>query len=625
MADSRVIARRFRPQAFDEVVGQEAITRTLRNSIQSGRVHHAYLFTGARGVGKTTTARILAKALNCGKGITTEPCGTCPSCLEIATSSSLDVHEIDAASHTGIDNVREVIISTVQINPARDRYKIFIIDEVHQLSSSAFNALLKTIEEPPPHVVFVMATTEMHKVPETILSRCQIFEFRTIATGNIFGQLRKIATDLGIDVSDGALLAIARAGEGSMRDAESALDQVISFAGNRVADGDVSAALGLVDTQTLVEIMQAIAGQDAQQTIRLVDEVVSRGYDLRNLCRELMVFVRGLLVVKAVGFDQELVQMPAEESEAIVALAESFSEQDLIRFFSLLVKTEQDIRLSSQPRFHLEIGLMKLVQATRLYMIEDALARIADLQSRLGVSGTAPARLASGAGARSAPAAPPAGANRSSAPRSAAPPRVTGPRSSVGGDGAYRERGSDEYRESSSQPGTGPDPTSRQPAASARYELAAEEPPPFLAEPDQTRGSGASHISKGHSNTGGQEEAESILGLVEARGKMMLLSALDHAESVAVDGDLLRVSYSEAGVHFKNKLEAREARRSLEELAREALGRPIVLAVAVGAQSPASAKKQDAADARREAETHPAVRSVVDLFHGEVIEVIKPE
>src|SRR6185436_4973901 len=194
MSDSQVIARKFRPQAFDQVIGQDAITRTLRNAIKSGRLHHAYLFTGARGVGKTTTARILAKALNCVKGITTDPCGQCDSCLEIATSSSLDVHEIDGASHTGIDNVREVIISTVQISPARDRYKIFIIDEVHQISAHAFNALLKTLEEPPPHIVFIMATTELHKVPDTILSRCQIFEFRTINTRSIFEQLKSIAT-----------------------------------------------------------------------------------------------------------------------------------------------------------------------------------------------------------------------------------------------------------------------------------------------------------------------------------------------------------------------------------------------------------------------------------------------
>ena len=210
MSDSHVIARKFRPQSFDQVVGQEAITRTLMNSIKSGRLHHAYLFTGARGVGKTTTARILAKALNCAKGITSEPCDACPSCLDITASRSIDVQEIDAASHTQVDNVREVIINSIAISPARDRHKIFIIDEVHQLSSHSFNALLKTIEEPPPRVVFILATTDQGKVPETILSRCQIFEFRTITLKKIVEQLRYIAGKEGVQIGDAALLAIAR-------------------------------------------------------------------------------------------------------------------------------------------------------------------------------------------------------------------------------------------------------------------------------------------------------------------------------------------------------------------------------------------------------------------------------
>ena len=317
MSESQVIARKFRPKTFDEVVGQEAITRTLSNALTTGRLHHAYLFTGARGVGKTTTARIFAKALNCVKGITTEPCGVCASCKEIATSSSMDVLEIDAASNTGVDNVREVIINSISIAPARDRHKIFIIDEVHMLSTQAFNALLKTLEEPPPRVVFIMATTELQKVPETILSRCQIFEFRTITLKKIVGQLRHIADNLGVKISDSALLAVARAGEGSMRDAESALDQVISFAGLEVTDEDVSAALGLVDIETLNQTIRAIAEQSPERIFRIVDEVVSRGYDLRNFCREMIVHLRSLLVVKIAGFDAELVQMPQSEGEQL--------------------------------------------------------------------------------------------------------------------------------------------------------------------------------------------------------------------------------------------------------------------------------------------------------------------
>ncbi|HEU4388890.1 MAG TPA: DNA polymerase III subunit gamma/tau, partial [Blastocatellia bacterium] len=360
MADSQVIARRFRPQTFAEVVGQEAITRTLTNAIETERLHHAYLFAGARGVGKTTTARILAKALNCVTGITTSPCGVCPSCSEIANSASIDVMEIDAASNTGVENVREAIIATVAIAPARDRFKIFIIDEVHQLSSAAFNALLKTLEEPPPRVLFVLATTEMHKVPETILSRCQVFEFRTIPSRQIYAQLKRIGSELGIEISESALLGLARAGEGSMRDAESALDQVLSFAGKVVTEEDVSAALGLVGFETLNTITRAIRDEDSGAILRIVDSVVSRGYDLRNLCRQMMTHFRALLVIKIAGLDQDLLEVSQTEADSLPELAEAFSEQDLIRFFTVLTKTEQDIRLSSQPRFQLELGLVKL-------------------------------------------------------------------------------------------------------------------------------------------------------------------------------------------------------------------------------------------------------------------------
>src|SRR5688572_2271812 len=241
----QVIARKYRPQTFSDLTGQEHITRTLGNALNRGRMHHAYLFSGVRGTGKTTTARILAKGLNCHKGVTSEPCLSCPSCLEIASGASLDVLEIDAASNTGVDNVRDVIINNIGMLPARDRYKVFVIDEVHMLSTSAFNALLKTLEEPPAHVVFIMATTELHKVPDTILSRCQQFEFRQISPQKIFERLKLIAGEEAIDVSDDALREIARSGEGSMRDAQSNFDQVISFSGKKINVSDVSDALGI--------------------------------------------------------------------------------------------------------------------------------------------------------------------------------------------------------------------------------------------------------------------------------------------------------------------------------------------------------------------------------------------
>src|SRR4051812_2161692 len=283
----RVIARKWRPQKFDDVVGQQAVTRTLRNALASGRLAQAFVFAGSRGCGKTTTARILARALNCEQGPTADPCGVCDACVEIAQGRDMDVLEIDAASHTGIDNIREVVIAGLAISPVRNRYKIFIIDEVHQLSAASFNALLKSIEEPPAHVVFMMATTELNKIPDTILSRSQVFEFRTIPLKAIAAQLRTIADAEKVEISDAALALIARAAEGSMRDAQSALDQVMAFAGSSVGVDDVSTVLGLVGRDLLFELIEAVVEEDGPRAFALADRAVEAGHDLKLVCREL--------------------------------------------------------------------------------------------------------------------------------------------------------------------------------------------------------------------------------------------------------------------------------------------------------------------------------------------------
>src|SRR6476659_938472 len=293
----QVLARKWRPQRFDDVVGQQAVTRTLRNAITSGRIAQAFVFAGSRGCGKTTTARILARALNCVKGPTPDPCGECDACIEIAQGRDIDVLEIDAASHTGIDNIREVVIAGLATAPVRDRYKVFIIDEVHQLSPSSFNALLKSIEEPPPHVVFMMATTELHKIPDTILSRSQVFEFRTIPTALIAAQLKKIVAAEGLQAEDAPLSLIARAAEGSMRDAQSALDQVIAFAGTTITVEDVSTVLGLVGRDLLFDLMGAVADEDAAAAFELAGRAVEAGHDLKLVCRELARLARDLLLI----------------------------------------------------------------------------------------------------------------------------------------------------------------------------------------------------------------------------------------------------------------------------------------------------------------------------------------
>lgn len=380
----QVIARKYRPQTFSDLTGQEHITRTLTRALDQQRLHHAYLFAGVRGTGKTTSARILAKGLNCHKGITSQPCLQCPSCLEIATGNSLDVLEIDAASNTGVDNVRDVIINNIAMAPARDRYKVFVIDEVHMLSTSAFNALLKTLEEPPSHVMFIMATTELHKLPDTILSRCQQFEFRQIPTEKIFRRLREIADNESIKIGDDSLREIARAGAGSLRDAQSAFDQVIAFSGSEITEDDITASLGMVSTATLGKFVEAIANQDTAGTINLVEEIFSRGYDLRNFTRELMAYMRHLLVVKSGVTSGESLGVADIEIGKLTALAARFSEEDLVRCFHLLAETEKEVKDSPHPRFQLEIGLVKLAHVSRLRTLAELIERLEVLESGFG-------------------------------------------------------------------------------------------------------------------------------------------------------------------------------------------------------------------------------------------------
>src|SRR6185369_2639463 len=372
----QVIARKWRPQRFDDVIGQQAVTRTLKNALVSGRLAQAFVFAGPRGVGKTTTARILARALNCIKGPTAEPCGVCDACVEIAEGRDIDVLEIDAATHTGVDNVREVIIAGLGIMPVRNRYKVFIIDEVHQLSSGSFNALLKSIEEPPPHVVFMMATTELDKIPETVLSRAQVYEFRTISTKAIAAQLRKIMDAEGITVGEDSLQLIARDAEGSMRDAQSKLDQVIAFTGTTITADDVSTVLGLVGRDLLLDALQAVVDEDAPASFVLAARAVEMGYDLRAVCRELSRMVRDVLVLSVDPSRIDDPEIAGEgERDRLKALAGRFSREDLLRAFDLLTRAEQDIKSAAQPRYHLEMALLRWIHLRKLVLIEDLIAQ----------------------------------------------------------------------------------------------------------------------------------------------------------------------------------------------------------------------------------------------------------
>ncbi|HEY7286331.1 MAG TPA: DNA polymerase III subunit gamma/tau [Vicinamibacterales bacterium] len=418
----QVIARKWRPQKFDDVVGQQAVTRTLRNALKSGRLAQAFVFAGPRGVGKTTSARILARALNCVNGPTADPCGVCDACVEIAEGRDIDVLEIDAATHTQVDNVREVIISGLAIAPVRNRYKIFIIDEVHQLSNSSFNALLKSIEEPPPHVVFMMATTELDKIPETVLSRSQVYEFRTISTKAIAEQLRRIVDAEGIAANDEALQLIARDAEGSMRDAQSKLDQVIAFTGPALTTEDVSTVLGLVGRDLLLDAMQAVADEDAAGAFSLTARAVEAGYDLRAVCRELSRAVRDLLVLSVDPSRVNDGEIAGEsERERLKELAGRFSREDLLRAFDVLTKAEADIRASAQPRHHLEMALLRWIYLRKITPIEDLIAGAPAIASSGGGGVSKPSVQAPPSAARPAPAPPRAPSVRSEQAERVAP------------------------------------------------------------------------------------------------------------------------------------------------------------------------------------------------------------
>ncbi|MCD6582585.1 MAG: DNA polymerase III subunit gamma/tau [Desulfuromusa sp.] len=354
-----VLARKWRPQLFDDLVGQEHVSQTLKNAITADRVHHAFLFTGARGVGKTSAARIFAKALNCQEGPTTQPCGVCPSCVEITNSRGMDVLEIDGASNTGVDDIRE-LRENIRYLPSHSRYKIFIIDEVHMLSINAFNALLKTLEEPPEHAKFIFATTEPHKIPITILSRCQRFDFKKIGLAPLQARLRYIADQENIEIDDSGLAMIARSGGGSMRDALSTLDQAIAFCGNRVGDDELQSLLGLVSRALLLATIKAVLERDPGQLLALVQKVDDNGHSFRQFCQQLVELVRALVVLKVVNQPGDLIDVGETELQELRGLAEPASLEDLQRLLSILIRTEADLAASTYPRLTMEMVLVKL-------------------------------------------------------------------------------------------------------------------------------------------------------------------------------------------------------------------------------------------------------------------------
>ncbi len=600
----QVIARKWRPQTFKDLVGQSHVTSTLANAIKTNRVAHAYIFSGARGVGKTTAARILAKAMNCVKGPTAEPCGECDSCKEIATGTSLDVIEIDAASNRGIDQIRE-LREMVRYAPAASRSKVVLLDEAHMLTSEASNALLKTLEEPPDRVIFVMATTQPEDLADTIRSRSQHFHFRALTFAEITGRLEEIAQKENLKIELGALAVIARMAEGSLRDALSLLEQARAYCGDVIPDRDVRELLGVVPEDSLNELVEAIAEGSADRALGLVHTFQKEGRNLQHFCREAIRHMRNLLIARVSGADSDLIAATADQRPALAKAAAQFTEEDLTRFFQILLQTDDDLRRKPDPRVHLEMGLLRLINAQRLAPMEELLAELRSGKAVSTGAGSA-ARTASSASIRGtaaatatavAPQASPA-RNFSPAPQTTfatAPTRIATPNFGAASAAAASARA--EIKDAP-------------PAKPAATVAALPESEPEINATAATRADGIT-----------QEQILEIKAALQAQQKF-LGEIVDQGSRWELEGAELRIYFSADKRAFAEMMEGRDSLEKVRACSSKVLGRPVRVCANVEAVAAAAVRATPGTkELREQFERDPMVRSMLQRFGGAISEV----
>jgi len=604
----QVLARKYRPQKFSDVIGQEHVTRTLQNAIAQERIAHGYIFSGHRGIGKTTVARILAMSLNCRSSSNNkpvaEPCGICDSCTEIRAGNAVDVIEIDAATNRGIDEIRE-LREGARYRPARDRFKIYILDEAHQITDAAFNALLKTLEEPPSHVIFMMATTQPEDIPQTIRSRCQHFSFRAVKFEDIMGQLRDIVTKENIAADDDALALLAEAGDGSLRDALSILDQAIASTSDHLTLDSVRSLIGAAPATALETVMQAVAESSSEKILVLVDELIGEGHSPTHFARQLVRFLRNVTVAKIAGKDSGLLQVSSDERARVSRIAELFSEEDLARHLQIMLRTHGELGYRQEQRFHLELGLLKMAHAQRLLPIEQLLSDAA--ASAPGPSRTTPRPVL--APPPEARRTEPATSMRSNSvsPFAADSARKGGPKAEFSGDtAAFADKS---VRTTQTTGGTSTNVVIMGSAAPAVEELSPEPDPPVEREIKT------------------EADAESLRNAVlhALANQQMLVSLLERAEW-RLEGNALIARVAASSTMIEMSFTA-DARRIAGAAASGLAGRPIKMLVEPGgAPQAASAERRTSSkstgSARSRAEQDPVVQRMQEKFGAEIRTVI---